>query len=107
MYLSRGDACYRGEINDSKIQNNTWYINMELIFGEEPVMPTPTPKPPTPETPTPTPIPETPTPTPTPKPPVEPVDCWGDGFTELTPPDTPQSQSYTHNESGTFTGRYI
>ena len=100
MYLSRGDACYRGEINDSKIQNNTWYINMELIFGEEPVMPTPTPKPPTPETPTPTPIPETPTPTPTPKPPVEPVDCCEDGFTELTVSDGPQSQSYTHNESG-------
>ena len=39
--MSRGDACYRGEVNDSKI-GNSYGNSFELIDGIEPT-PTPTP----------------------------------------------------------------
>ena len=102
IYLKRGDACYRGEVNDSKIINNIWNIPMELIFGEEPVVPTPTPKPPTPPTPTPTPVPATPTPTPTPQPPPQPITCCEDGFTELSVSEGLGTQEHIYSNNAGF-----
>ena len=76
LYLSRGDACYAGSFEKD---DDTWFVNMELISGEAS---TPTPK----TTPTPTKTPqeveEDPTPTPTPTPKAQ-SPCCPDAHTQI------------------------
>lgn len=78
LYLSRGDACYSGSFEQD---DDSWFVNMELISGEAP---TPTPK----ATPTPTKTPqeveETPTPTPKPTPKAQDSSpCCPDAYTQI------------------------